>query len=56
MCNDITKFKDKKEGEEATEMNNKSLQEIVEKGKFFPIPANSEDVAQLVHLALCVTL
>lgn len=51
ICNDIYNHVELKE-----EIKNKKLQAILDKGKFYPIPQSSEDVAQLVHLALCVTL
>ena len=53
MCNGILKYKESKD---TAELKNKRLPGIIDAGKFFAVNANSEDVAQLVHLALCITL
>jgi hypothetical protein len=53
MSNSIIKYKESKD---AAEIKNKKLPGIIDKGKFFAVNSNSEDVAQLVHLALAITL
>jgi len=53
LSNGIIKYKETKESEE---IKNKKITGLVDSGKFFTVNANSEDVAQLVHLALCITL
>ena len=53
LNNAIIKYKESKDD---SGIKNKKITEIVDAGKFFNVNANSEDVAQLVHLALCITL
>ena len=53
LSNGIIKYKESKD---ASEIKNKKIPVMVDQGKFFAVNANSEDVAQLVHLALCITL
>lgn len=53
LCNGIIKYKESKD---PGELKNKKLPGVVDGGKYLAVNANSEDVAQLVHLALCITL
>jgi hypothetical protein len=45
-----------KESQDESQLKSPKLKGILDAGKFFCVNANSEDVAQLVHLALCITL
>ena len=53
MCNGIIKYK---EAKDRSGLKEAGLPEIIEGGRFLSVNANSEDVAQMVHLALCITL
>lgn len=53
FSNSIGKYK---ESGDAANIKSKRVQTVLDEGKYFCVNANSEDVAQLVHLALCITL